>query len=167
MRKILPILLALIGLGAGVGAGMTLRPEPNEFATLGPCGETPNSHDIAELTEDGEPQIDNNALDYVKLNNQFVVPVVKEGAVAALVVLSLSLEMTSGGPELVYQREPKLRDAFLQVLFDHANTGGFDGSFTSGQNMDNLRHALREAANKALGSVVSDVLIVDVARQDT
>lgn len=166
MRKILPIILALIGLGAGVGAGMSLRPIPAKMA-LGPCGDNQIGHTEPTMTAEGETIADSSKLDYVKLNNQFVVPVVKDGIVAALVVMSLSLEMTSGGPELVYKREPKLRDAFLQVLFDHANTGGFDGSFTSGRNMDNLRHALLESANKALGDVVSDVLIIDVARQDT
>ena len=70
--------------------------------------------------------------EYVKLNNQFVVPVVEDGRVAAMVVLSLSLEVEAGNTEAVYQREPKLRDAFLQVLFDHANVGGFCGSFTDG-----------------------------------
>ncbi len=62
--------------------------------------------------------------------------------------------------------EPKLRDVFLRVLFDHANAGGFSGSFTKTTRMNTLRMGLLEAAQKALGPVVSDVLIVDVVRQD-
>ena len=84
----------------------------------------------------------------------------------ALVVISLSLEMTSGGPELVFRREPKLRDSFLQVLFDHANSGGFEGNFTTGRKMDLLRGALRESAIKTLGNTVTNVLIADIVRQD-
>ncbi|MFV2002568.1 MAG: flagellar basal body-associated FliL family protein, partial [Paracoccaceae bacterium] len=111
-----------------------------------------------------EPDL--SSLEYVKLNNQFIIPVVNDGQVVSLVVMSLNLEVAAGGRELVYQREPKLRDVFLQVLFDHANAGGFDGAFTSGSNMTQLRDALRESAKKTLGETLTDVLIVDVVRQD-
>jgi len=108
-----------------------------------------------------------NSGDYVKMNNQFVVPVVNQGAVSALVVLSLTLHIPTGGSETVFQREPKLRDMFLQVLFDHANAGGFDGAFTAGPNMDRLRTALREVAQGVLDGNVFDILITDIMRQDT
>ena len=77
----------------------------------------------------------------------------------SMVVLSLSLEVATGKSEDIYSREPKLRDAFLQVLFDHANTGGFSGSFTDGSNLIVLRTSLKEAAALVLGSSVNDVLI--------
>ena len=92
---------------------------------------------------------------------------VESGQVAALVVVSLSLEVTAGSTETVFAREPKLRDVFLQVLFDHANAGGFRGSFTDGSNLIVLRQALKEVAMQVLGDMVSDVLIVDIARQDS
>ncbi|HHC29531.1 MAG TPA: flagellar basal body-associated FliL family protein, partial [Rhodobacterales bacterium] len=104
--------------------------------------------------------------DYVKLNNQFVVPTVKAGRIAAMVVLSISLEVPPGGSEAIYQREPKLRDLFLQVLFDHANAGGFDGAFTEGGKMDVLRAALLETAQRELGNNIRSVLITDMAKQD-
>ena len=149
MKKlILPLILGLVGLGAGVGAGVFLRPAPD---------------DKAELAET-EPAV---PPEYVKLNNQFVIPVVEAGQVAALVVVSLSLEVTAGSTELVFQTEPKLRDVFLQVLFDHANTGGFKGSFTDASNLVVLRQALKEVAMGVLGDAVKDVLIVDIARQDS
>jgi hypothetical protein len=84
-----------------------------------------------------------------------------------MVVLSLSLEVEAGSTEAVYQREPKLRDVFLQVLFDHANVGGFSGSFTDGSNLVVLRTSLKEAAALVLGTSVKDVLITDIARQDS
>jgi hypothetical protein len=96
-----------------------------------------------------------------------VVPVMQDGRVAAMVVLSLSLEVQEGNTEAVYQREPKLRDVFLQVLFDHANVGGFSGSFTDGSNLVVLRNSLKEAAALVLGTTVRDVLITDIARQDS
>jgi flagellar basal body-associated protein FliL len=176
LRKLLPILLALIGLGGGVGAGLFLRPAPapedhaaDATAAAGAEGdhaaeETPPAEEGGVKAE-GEDAA--NATEYVKMNNQFVVPVVEDRRVAAMVVLSLSLEVENGSTETVYQREPKLRDVFLQVLFDHANTGGFSGSFTDGSNLVVLRTSLKEAAALVLGKVVKDVLITDIARQDS
>jgi flagellar FliL protein len=167
-RLLLPLILALAGLGAGVGAGFFLRPE--EVAD----GHAPGDDAAADGHESGDPsddeakaQEDGTGPEYVKLNNQFVVPVVQEGRVAAMVVLSLSLEVDPGNTEAVYQREPKLRDVFLQVLFDHANVGGFSGSFTDGSNLVVLRTSLKEAAALILGTTVRDVLITDIARQDS
>jgi flagellar protein FliL len=150
MGKLIPLLLALIGLGAGIGGGMALRPMPEP------------------MEEVVEVEIDPEMLpEYVKMNNQFVVPVLEGGQVAAMVILSLSLEVKKGASEEVYSREPKLRDAFLQVMFDHANSGGFSGSFTDGSNLILLREALLEMANKTLGDIISDVLISDIVRQDS
>lgn len=157
MGKIVPLLLALVGLAVGGGAGFFLRPAPE-----------------AELAEDGtevqepaakpDPEV---PPEYAKLNNQFVVPVMDGGRVISLVILSLSLEIEPGSSQDVYAREPKLRDVFLQVLFDHANAGGFQGSFTDGSNLVLLRKALFEAAAGVLGPTVKDILISDIARQDS
>lgn len=169
LGKLLPILLALIGLGGGVGAGLFLRPHPAPEDHAAASGSEPDAagdHTEAEGEGAGEEPAE-NAPDYVKLNNQFVVPVVEKGRVAALVVLSLSLEVAPGNTEAVYLREPKLRDVFLQVMFDHSNTGGFSGSFTDGSNLVVLRTSLKEAAAQVLGPVISDVLITDIARQDS
>jgi hypothetical protein len=168
MAKILALILAVGGLGAGVGAGLMLRPEPEPPAKAEEVAcDSADKPDAAEKGARQEEVPEGEAgFEYVKLNNQFVVPVVDEEKVKALVVLSLSLEVVAGARETIYQREPKLRDVFLQVLFDHANAGGFDGAFTNGRNMTLLRDALREVARKTLGATVRDVLIVDVVRQD-
>ncbi len=174
MGKLIPLVMALIGAGAGIGAGLALRPPAGGDVALQEC---PQRSD-ASPSKDGER--DQNAesngasgeeaaakVSYVKLNNQFVVPVVKTGKVAALVVMSISLEVTEGGNEAVFAVEPKLRDAFLQVLFDHANAGGFDGAFTASNKMLILRDALRETAVRILGKTVRDVMITDIVRQDS
>ena len=104
--------------------------------------------------------------EYVRLPNQFIVPLVEEGEVAGLMLVSLSLEVAAGTEEEVAPIEPKLRDAFLRVLFDHANTGGFDGVFTASGAMRPLRAALLRAAGEASGGLVTDVLIVEMVRED-
>ncbi|MEZ5777400.1 MAG: flagellar basal body-associated FliL family protein [Paracoccaceae bacterium] len=172
MRKLLPFLLALAGLGAGVGAGFALRPDGEETVVLDPCREPAadeghHSEGMAPTSSGDDHGGASGAHEYVKLNNQFVVPIVEDAGVAALVILSISLEVQAGTTEAVFAREPKLRDLFLQVLFDHANAGGFRGAFTSSNRMELLRDALLEVARKTLGSNVADVLITDIVRQDS
>jgi hypothetical protein len=167
-RLFLPLLLALLGLGGGIGAGLFLRPPPEDLlaAAADPCGEAEARDDAAGEEPPADPEGEPTR-DYVKLNNQFVVPVIAGGEVASLVILSLTLEVAPGTSEQVYAHEPKLRDEFLQVLFDHANVGGFDGAFTDGNNLDVLRKALREAARTSMGEAIRDVLITDIVRQAT
>lgn len=168
--KILPLLLAMIGTGAGVGAGIFLKAEPSEMAMH--VAENVTTAKIEEPKEETKeknsyPEEDElGANEYVKLNNQFLVPVVVDELVESLVVMTLSVEVLAGQGEVIYSREPKLRDAFLQVLFDHANVGGFQGEFTNAKNMDALRQALTEIAQKIAGDNVTSVLITDIARQD-
>lgn len=158
MGKLIPLILVLIGAAAGLGAGLALRPAPEADAH---AEEAPQPPDPA-LDAEGKP-----LHDYARLNNQFIVPVVEGDKVAALVILSLSLEVTPGLGETVFAREPKLRDAFLQVLFAHANAGGFRGSFTENVTLSSLRQSLLETARSIVGTGVSDVLIIDLVRQDS
>jgi hypothetical protein len=167
MKKLLlPVLLIAAGLGAGIGAGLVLAPadpdDPHGDADMAavecvPIDQIDAMHLPPEPVENTE---------FVKFHNQFMVPVMKAELVDSLVVLSISLEVAPGTGELIYAREPKLRDAFLQVLFDHAGAGGFTGNFVSSVGLDSLRSALREVAVAVIGDAVQDVLIVDLVKQD-
>lgn len=166
MKKLLlPAILALTGLGGGLAAGVALRPDSTdegEEAVEAEHGDAPEKPAVAP--EGGKAA---GASEFVKLDNQFVVPVIVDEKVRSLVLMTLSLETPPGGKDAVIAREPKLRDILLQVLFDHANSGGFRETFTDTANMLSLRRALREAAQGVLGSdKVLDVLIVDILRQD-
>ncbi len=172
MGKIIPILLALIGVGVGVGAGVALRPPPPAPVEIHPCGPADgvaqegehSANTIDAPREQGEEGPETS--EFVKLSNQFVVSVVKDETIVALVVMSLSVEVLPGNTEEVYRQQPKLRDAFLQVMFNHANIGGFDGVFTDSNKMTLLRNALLETARRQLGEPVVGVLIQDLIRQD-
>ena len=164
MKFILPLLLVVLGVGGGAAAGFFLKPARVEVV------DEDGAHDClpSETTQtlkavEAETP---SELEYVKLNNQFVIPVLKSGRVAALVILSLSVEVSGDQDATVYEREPKLRDLFNEVLFFHANTGGFDGVFTDFSKMEMLRKGLSEAAHKALGGTHVGVLITDIVRQD-
>ena len=163
MGKIIPLVLALAGLGGGVGAGLLLRPDP--------AAEEPHATGEivcpapGEATEALPPPPPNGPVEFVKFANQFVVPVMSSDQVEAMVILTLSLEVELGTQQEIYNLEPKIRDAFLRVLFDHANSGGFDGNFLNSVGLDALRVALRETARKTAGPILYDVLIVDLVRQ--
>ncbi|MCA8883282.1 MAG: flagellar basal body-associated FliL family protein [Rhodobacteraceae bacterium] len=174
MGKLLPVILAVIGLGAGVGAGIFLRPDPQAEDHGAEAGDhaaaidcpTPGP-DLAMADDHGHGGAAGPELltEFVKFSNQFVVPVMGDDNVQAMVVLTLSIEVSEGAKEAIYNREPKLRDAFLRVLFDHANAGGFNGNFLNSAGLDTLRSALRETAFTTAGPIVRDVLIVDLVKQ--
>lgn len=193
MRKLLPIILGLVGLVGGAGAGYVLRPASGPATAAHDGGEEtaaestaaeqaadPEHQEPAATAADAAPHgaaASEHAAghdsetpaptEFVKFNNQFVVPVIRGDEVAALVVMSITLEVETGASEAVFAAEPKLRDSFLQVLFDHANARGFDGAFTQSSRMAELRQALFEPAQTILGNRLEDVLIVDIVRQDS
>ena len=165
--KFLPIVMLLLGAGAGIGAGYLVgaTPPPKDD----PAGNEAPMSEADNTTEDSTDmaKVDTAApAEYVAFNNQFVVPVVRGDMVTSLVVLSLGVEVDVGHTEMIYTSEPKLRDTFLQVLFDHANMGGFRGRFTDGNTMDVLRMSLTEAAQSVIGPSIRGVMITDIARQD-
>lgn len=191
MRLLLPLVLLLVGIGGGVGAGFMMgggdvatAPEEsdgaaddgdgaaNEQAAADGEGDAENGDDDHSGADagPGEPQSvepTGAGTEYVRLNNQFIVPIVRNGSVRSLVVMSLSVEVDIGQSGAVFNREPRLRDGFLRVMFAHANAGGFDGIFTEASAMEPFREALREAARGTLnGATVHDVLITDITRQD-
>lgn len=155
MAKLFPIILLILGIAIGGGAGIFLKPE-EPVCEGEDCEET--AHVEEELPEE-EPS-------YLAMKNQFVVPVIEDELVKSLVVLSISLETGPDSTEHVFSKEPKLRDTFLQVLFDHAHVGGFDGAFTESGRLSILRVALLEAAQSVVGKRVSDILITDIVRQE-
>lgn len=156
MLKFLPIILPVLGLGAGVGAGMFVPP-PRPPAVDCPVPDAQAAR--------GTPALPDTPVEYMKLNNQFVVPLVDGNDVTSMVIVSLNLEIAQGAQEEIYNIEPKLRDAFLRVLFDHASLGGFEGNFLSHLGLDTLRLALREIGQSTAGPVLRDVLIVDLVKQ--
>jgi hypothetical protein len=131
-----------------------------------PCGDGHGLEPMAAAEDIPAEPVSLDSREYARMNNQFVVPVVMNDRVSALMVLSLSIEVETGGQEAVFSHEPRLRDAFLQVMFDHANIGGFNGAFTASSNMRILREALQDAADRVMRGHISDVLIVDIVRQD-
>lgn len=178
IKKLLPVLLIVIGGGAGVAAGIAMKPAPEALEKTEDGTEDAGTKDADTGKEEkpdkaagDKPKKDDAkpndvSFDYAKLQNQFIVPLVRDEVVKSVVVMSVSLEMQSGTQDVAFSVEPRLRDSFLRVLFDHAAIGGFDGAFANNQNLKRLRHALKESAYDVLGDRLNDVLITDIVRQD-
>ncbi|WP_316014081.1 flagellar basal body-associated FliL family protein [Roseobacter sp. HKCCA0434] len=112
------------------------------------------------------PQPEAGGTELVELPNQFVVPLTRGDDIAGLIAVSLAVEVAEGHSEATLAQEPRLRDAFLQVLFDHARSGGFAGDFTGGTSMGELRAHLALTAREVGGPALKSVLITNLARQD-
>jgi len=154
MQKILVLVIILLGATGGIAAGFAYNVY---LAPNSPSSDTQTAApDQQETTE----------FEYLKLNNQFLVPLVRDNALTGMIALTMSLELTPGHMDVVYAQEPKIRDAFLQVLFDHANMGGFVGQFTKSSNLESLKRQLYDVGRKISGDSVQGVLITDIARQD-
>lgn len=150
IAKLLPLIVLVVGTGAGIGAGLILRPDPPE----------PDPEQVAAMAT-----VSDTALALHEMGNQFMVPIVEGARVTSMVVMHIALEVREDQTALVAQNEPRLRDRLLQVMFDHANSGGFDGMFTANNTMGVLRLGLLEAAQAILGAdVVRGVLITDILR---
>jgi len=154
MKKLLPVILALVGLLAGAGAGWSLRPGIERAAD--------DTGDEAAAHYSPAP----SNTETLRLPGQFVVPILEDGRVRMMVVLGLALELAEGHDVSLQRQEARLRAVLLQVMFDHANTGGFEGVFTSGEALLLLRRTLREAARAEIGVALHDVLITELLRQE-
>jgi hypothetical protein len=170
MKKlILPVVMLLVGAGSGIAAGLLSKSAPEDMANLAehPCGDPSVATAENHSQEEGQETDPDLVPEYAKLNNQFIIPVLTDDRVTALMAMSISVEVPAGGKERVFETEPKLRDSFLQVLFNHANIGGFSGNYTTTSNMRVLRQDLLRAAKSVLGDGARDILILDIVRQES
>ncbi len=175
MKKLLPALLALLGLGAGVGAGLVLKAPPEETADAACPEGGAGGHGADAACGEADPFTPapghgpkpGKAQEVVALDKPFVVPVFRGDKVVAMVVASVAVAIDAEAAPAVEAAQPRLRDGVLAAMFRHANSGGFDGAFTTGRRMEDLRAALVVAARQVFeGHEVSDVLITEIARQD-
>ena len=61
--------------------------------------------------------------------------------------------------------KPKLRDLFLQIMFQHSHAGAFSGNYTESERLIALRRNLIQVVEGNLDIELKDLLIKDVAWQ--
>lgn len=104
---------------------------------------------------------------YYKFSRQFIVPVVNGRNVQSLVILDLNLELDAALSEKAYEMEPKLRDRIMTELLGISSEQRFEATMTDPENLSVIRSRLLSASRSVLSDGVHDVLILDIARQDT
>ena len=167
MKKlILLVAVVAVGAAAGAGGGLFLKPAAKDDACTEPCEDKDKAEPGQHKAEGKDGDKEKSETTYISLKNQFVVPIIFEERVSSFVVISLSLEIENGTEEAIYSQEPKLQDALLRVMFDHAYMGGFSGAFTESERMTSFRQALRETASAVVGESLVDVLITELVRQE-
>lgn len=154
MKKVLPIVLVVLGIVAGLGAGVFLKPAPA----------TDPSQEVAKKEADEEDT--QAARSFVKIGRQTIVPIVDDGETQALMLFELAVDVPETKVDEVHRMEPRLRDAFLRELFQMSYTGAFLTDFTEERIIEELRRNLTNAARNYLGHSQAEVLILDVMRQE-
>ena len=165
MKKILPVILIIIGVLGGGAAGVFLKP-PAVKETEGGVSSESSVNENPDENEQlvGEETPADRA--FVKVGRQTIIPVLQDGDTKALMLFELAVDVTAGSASLVHEMEPRLRDAFLRELFQMSYTGAFMTEFTDDRIIAELRRNLTRAARKHVGKAVREVLILDVMRQE-
>lgn len=121
----------------------------------------------SKKSKDGdEGQNGSLEVSYLKFKRQFVVPVMKEGKIDALIIMNLNYELNSDAPENVYTYEPKLRDAIMRELLGLSRDGVFGEGLTSADSYEKIRNRLLGAGQAIIPEGIRGVLILDIARQE-
>ncbi len=179
MKKILPIILVVLGVVGGGAAGVFLKPvqEPVEALeenaegaemeeqyaeTEAPAVQGADEPDTSSSQEG--PSVEGRA--YVKVGKQTIVPVVEGGETRALMLFELAVDVPLERRDAVHELEPRLRDGFLRELMKMSHTGAFMSTFTDDRIIEELRRNLVYSARRVLGDDAQDVLILDVMRQE-
>lgn len=169
IRKLIPILLPVVALLGGAFAGDTLRTPDDTPAhdtqAKDDHGKAEDTH-AAAASDHGSDKGYGMAEDgWFTFPTQFFVPLVRQGDMGDLMIITLTLQTDGASIEALRKKEHALRDALLRQLLIHANTGGFDGNFTADRTLTTLRQDLLTAASTVTDLPLKAVLIEDIARQ--
>lgn len=182
MKKLIfPILLILVVIGGAVGgdflktranashveAHADASSEPRKKAGQGDVSnkKKKEGHEKSGKQKEGLPYTSETE-QYLKFKRQFVVPVMLDGRIDALVIMNLNLVLGSDAPANAYSLEPKLRDALTRELLNLSNQGVFGEGLTSAKNYEVVRKTLLSASQSVMPDGVKDILILDIARQE-
>lgn len=163
-----PIILAIFAAGGvlaadmvrGDGAPATVSDKGHDKKADGHGKpEKADSHGKSDKSYGGDT-------DFIKFKRQFVVPVLKDNAVDALILINLALEVPARERDEMFRLEPRFRDAFIRELLQLSDDGYFDQELTSSDTYEILRETLSRAASDISDGGVNKILILDLSRQD-
>lgn len=181
MKLILPLILALVGVAAGgyVGYSYVSSQMAQEAAMAEEGAEGDGAADMMgeDAVEAGietadaagsSLELDEAAEDseYLPLSRKLIVPFERENGRKAYVAVDVTLEIGPGETEFVTLHEPKVIDAFIQVLIRFAATGAFEDPGQASDTLRELNAELFSAAEVVLGERIRGVLIAHILTQN-
>jgi hypothetical protein len=171
MKKFLPVIIAVFGLGGGLAAGTVLKPDASvevhegddhvSTAKAGDSHESDHGDKSHGGGDDGHGNEKKPETIYVGLEKPFFAPVLHYDNRQTLVRLDIHLEIPPDLESVVQEHDPKLRDGFLRTVMNFAH----DGGFTRVHDADGfaiLRDDLLLTARSIIGDEVRAVLIGEI-----
>lgn len=163
---ILPVLMSISAAGGVFTANLLKGDAPS----AAPASHGDEGHGAEKAAKSkghgGESSAKSDSSDFMKFKRQFVVPVMKDQSVEALVLLNLGLDIDESKRDEVFRKEPRFRDIFIRELLQLSNDGYFNEEMTSPNTYEVVRETLLRAAKSVDETSVNDVLILDFSRQD-
>lgn len=164
MKKLLPILAAVIALlaGAALGGAARVFTGGEKHAQVEDAGKTGRADAQKHGGGHGETAA---ATAYMKFSRQFIAPVIKGGAPVGTMILDVNIEVDPAIAQSAYAEEPRLRDAVLDVLLREGARGRLSELFVDPTILDETKAEILAAARKTLGDNARSVLIMDIGYQ--
>ncbi len=103
---------------------------------------------------------------YFKFTREFIVPLMKEGQVDALIIININLEADPSLSQTLFSLEPKLRDNIMTTLIGLSNDGVTFETMTDVDSYETLRSTILMNLQTVVATGVENVLILDMAKQD-
>lgn len=178
LNKILPIIITLVAVAGAGFAAMTLKGGPADVPppAHGDDHAGSDSHggghgggdhgDSHGSVKQVHSEDSTNGLGYFNFRRNFIVPVVDDQRVRALILINVSIEMNESGIEDAQAREPNIRDAFMKTLLAMSHEGMFNQDITNPDVYSEVQARLLETAKLNVDESVRSILLVDYARQD-
>jgi len=180
MKKLLPIIIAVVGLVGGLAAGTVMKPDAiagEAHAADKEGGDKYASEDghakdgkgdggdYGKPSKYGKSDKDNDHI-YVGLKKPFFAPVLQNNNRHTLIRLDIHLEVPADLEDIISKHEPKLRDGFLRTVMSFAHEGGFSRVHGS-EGFEVLSDDLLLSARSVLGNDVKAVLIGEILTRDS
>lgn len=191
MKMLIAPVVAIVGVAAG-GGGAVLLKSSQTGATAGQAATHEDGKGYRDGGDqdksrasgiEGAPKSSNadhssdhagEAADYgyaddsifYKFSREFVVPVLKDGKVASLIILNIQIEADESSSQDLFQKDPKLRDNIMTTLIELSGDGRTFVKLTDVQTYESLRAIMLDNLRSVVPNGLRNVLIVDVAKQD-
>lgn len=195
MKFILPSIVAAVGVLAGTFGGNMLKGAPAEDVAHAADEETHGAGESNKKGEHGSGKDDGHGgkeekgkkekskkdkkgsgghgsdessgdFSYFKFSREFVVPIMSDGSVRALVILHIQLEVDSEIASSLFSMEPKLRDNIMATLIEISHDGKLFDNLTDPEAYESIRALVLEGLREVKSEGIENILIVDFARQD-